>query len=106
MPLKADWRKIMLPDRMSGLCSRPSSSISSRALRDGDQYFYLNETFTPQEMQILQQGNTLTKIIEANTDVTNLQSDVFTLHRYDQWNRHDAASRRLRLAQPESAPGM
>jgi hypothetical protein len=46
-------------------------------LRDGDRFFYLNESFTPAETQILNQGNTLAKVIEANTDVTNLQSNVF-----------------------------
>jgi hypothetical protein len=47
------------------------------ALRDGDRFFYLNESWTPQESAILQQGNTLTKVIEANTGITNLQSDAF-----------------------------
>jgi peroxidase len=47
------------------------------ALRDGDRFFYLNESFSPQEQQILQQANTLAKVIEANTNVTNLPSDVF-----------------------------
>jgi hypothetical protein len=46
-------------------------------LRDGDRFFYLNEKFTPDELKILQQGSTLAKVIEANTNVTNLQSDVF-----------------------------
>ncbi len=46
-------------------------------LRDGDRFFYLNEKFTPDEQKILQQGNTLAKVIEANTNITNLQSDVF-----------------------------
>jgi hypothetical protein len=46
-------------------------------LRDGDRFFYLNESWTPDEVKLLQQGNTLAKVIEANTDVTNLQSDVF-----------------------------
>jgi hypothetical protein len=46
-------------------------------LRDGDRFFYLNESFTPQEQAILQQGNTLARVIEANTNITNLQSDVF-----------------------------
>ena len=46
-------------------------------LRDGDRFFYLNESFTPDEQRILQQGNTLAKVIEANTNITNLQSDVF-----------------------------
>ena len=46
-------------------------------LRDGDRFFYLNEQFSPSEEAILQQGNTLAKVIEANTGITNLQSDVF-----------------------------
>jgi peroxidase len=46
-------------------------------LRDGDRFFYLNETFTPAEQAILNQGNTLAKVIESNTNITNLQSDVF-----------------------------
>ncbi|HXC99086.1 MAG TPA: peroxidase family protein [Verrucomicrobiae bacterium] len=45
-------------------------------LRDGDRFFYLNEGFTPQEMQIFGQGNTLAKIIMNNTEITNLQDDV------------------------------
>jgi peroxidase len=46
-------------------------------LRDGDRFFYLNETFTPAEQALLNQGNTLAKVIEANTNITNLQSNVF-----------------------------
>ena len=46
-------------------------------LRDGDRFFYLNESWSPDELNILQQGNTLAKVIEANTGITNLQSDVF-----------------------------
>lgn len=46
-------------------------------LRDGDRFFYLNETWSPQELAILNQGNTLAKVIEANTNITNLQSNVF-----------------------------
>ena len=46
-------------------------------LRDGDRFFYLNETFNQDELNILAQGNTLAKVIEANTHITNLQSDVF-----------------------------
>ncbi len=46
-------------------------------LRDGDRFFYLNETFSPAEMAILNNGNTLAKVIEANTNITNLQSNVF-----------------------------
>ncbi len=47
------------------------------ALRNGDRFFYLNETWTPQEAAIFQQGDTLAQVIEANTGITNLQSDVF-----------------------------
>ena len=46
-------------------------------LRSGDRFFYLNETWNQDELKIFQQGNTLGKIIEANTSVRNLQSDVF-----------------------------
>jgi hypothetical protein len=46
-------------------------------LMAGDRFFYLNETWTPAELNLLAQGNTLAKVIEANTPVTNLQSDVF-----------------------------
>jgi hypothetical protein len=46
-------------------------------LRAGDRFFYLNESWTPDELNILRRGDTLAKVIEANTDVTNLQADVF-----------------------------
>jgi hypothetical protein len=46
-------------------------------LATGDQFFYRNETLTPAEQSILGQGNTLAKVIMANTNVTNLQADVF-----------------------------
>ena len=46
-------------------------------LRDGDRFFYLNEQFSPSEKAILQQGNTLAKVIQTNTGITNLQNDVF-----------------------------
>ncbi len=46
-------------------------------LRDGDRFFYLNEKFTPSEEAILRQGDTLAKVIEANTGITNLPKDVF-----------------------------
>jgi hypothetical protein len=45
-------------------------------LRDGDRFFYLNEHFNPNELAMVQ-GATLAKVIEANTGITNLQSDVF-----------------------------
>jgi peroxidase len=47
------------------------------ALRDGDRFFYLNEHFTTEELNLIQQGDTLAKVIENNTDITNLQADVF-----------------------------
>ncbi len=46
-------------------------------LRDGDRFFYLNEDLNSSEMKVLQQSNTLADVIEANTNITNLQSDVF-----------------------------
>jgi hypothetical protein len=46
-------------------------------LRDGDRFFYLNQSFNPEELKIMQQGNTLTKVIEANTHITNMQADAF-----------------------------
>jgi hypothetical protein len=47
------------------------------ALRDGDRFSYLNESFNSDEQNLLAQGNTLAKVIEANTSITNLQSNVF-----------------------------
>ena len=47
-------------------------------LRDGDRFFYLNERFSPSEEAIVRQGDTLAKIIKANTGITNLPSNVFT----------------------------
>ncbi len=46
-------------------------------LRDGDRFFYLHEKLTPAEQRIISQGDTLAKVIEANTNVTNLQGNVF-----------------------------
>ena len=46
-------------------------------LEAGDRFFYLNESWTPAELNVLRQGNTLAKVIEDNTSITNLQSDVF-----------------------------
>ena len=46
-------------------------------LRDGDRFFYLNEAFSPAELALINQGDTLAKIIENNTSITNLQSNVF-----------------------------
>jgi hypothetical protein len=46
-------------------------------LRDGDRFFYLNEHFNAEEQNLLRQGDTLTRVIEANTGITNLQSNSF-----------------------------
>jgi hypothetical protein len=46
-------------------------------LENGDRFFYLNESWTPAELAMFKKGNTLAKVIEANTHVTNLQADVF-----------------------------
>jgi hypothetical protein len=46
-------------------------------LRAGDRFFYLNESWSPDELRIFQQGDTLGKIIEADTGITDLQPDVF-----------------------------
>ncbi len=46
-------------------------------LRAGDRFFYQSESWNLDELRILKQGNTLSKVIEANTEVTNLQPDVF-----------------------------
>jgi hypothetical protein len=50
------------------------------ALRNGDRFFYLNESFNSTEQALIQQGNTLAKVIQNNTSITNLQADVFTNH--------------------------
>jgi peroxidase len=46
-------------------------------LRDGDRFFYRNENLNTEEKSLLQNGSTLAKVIEANTNITNLQSNVF-----------------------------
>ncbi len=46
-------------------------------LRAGDRFFYQNENLNPEEMNLFNQVNSLTKVIEANTDVTNLQPNAF-----------------------------
>jgi hypothetical protein len=46
-------------------------------LRDGDRFFYLNESFTREEINIVQQGNSLAKVISNNTAISNLQGNVF-----------------------------
>jgi hypothetical protein len=48
-----------------------------RRLRDGDRFFFLNESFNSTELALIGQGNTLAKVIRNNTSITNLQADVF-----------------------------
>src|SRR5262249_52899443 len=43
----------------------------------GDRFFYLNESFTNGGQNLLNKANTLSEVIQANTDVTNLADDVF-----------------------------
>lgn len=45
-------------------------------LRDGDRFFYLNESFNIEEQALIAQGNTLAKVIANNTSITNLQSTL------------------------------
>jgi hypothetical protein len=47
------------------------------ALRDGDRFFYLNENFTNEESGLVKGGNTLAKVIKKNTEITNLQGNLF-----------------------------
>jgi hypothetical protein len=47
------------------------------ALRDGDRFFYLNESFNSEEVNLIQQGDSLGEVIENNTGITNLQGNVF-----------------------------
>jgi peroxidase len=68
-------------------------------LRNGDRFFYLNENFTPAEKAILQQGSSLAKVIEGNTNVTNLQSNVF-LFQTSISGRVTAGTGRLTLGVP------
>jgi peroxidase len=46
-------------------------------LRDGDRFFYKNQDWTLAEQLLRLQGNTLSKLIKLNTNITNIQSDVF-----------------------------
>jgi hypothetical protein len=48
-------------------------------LRSGDQFFYLNESWNLQELLLGAQGLTLGQIIKNNTDITNLQFNVFKI---------------------------
>jgi hypothetical protein len=60
-------------------------------LRDGDKFFYLN-SFSGDELQDLLETTSLAKIIERNTGVTNLQSNVFFLNNSIHGTAFDATS--------------
>ena len=46
-------------------------------LRDGDRYFYQSQNLNSDEMAMFQSVSTLTRVIEENSDVSNLQADAF-----------------------------
>jgi peroxidase len=46
-------------------------------LREGDRFFFLNETFNSFELSLLAQGDDYADVIANNTSITNLQADVF-----------------------------
>jgi peroxidase len=48
-----------------------------RALRDGDRFYFQNETFNAFEQSLLAQGDNYADVIKNNTSITNLQEDVF-----------------------------
>lgn len=46
-------------------------------LRDGDRFFYLNQSWTAEERKLLKKGDTLGELITSHTEISNLQKDVF-----------------------------
>jgi len=70
---------LMAEDHLPGSSLGPTEQAilaqQFQALRDGDRYFYLNAD-SPQLINQLN-NTTLSKIIQRNTGLTNLQSDVF-----------------------------
>jgi hypothetical protein len=46
-------------------------------LREGDRFFFLNESFNSFEQSLLAQGDDYADVIQNNTSITNLQADVF-----------------------------
>jgi hypothetical protein len=46
-------------------------------LRDGDRFFFSNESFNSEEQSLLAQGDDYADVIQNNTSITNLQGDVF-----------------------------
>ncbi len=72
-------------------------------LRSGDRFFYLNEAWSSDEMNLFQQGSTLAKVITANTAVSNLQGDVFLFQASISGTVLRAGPR---TAQAQGAPGV
>ncbi len=66
-----------VPASITGVLFQTIMRDQFENLRDGDQYFYLNESFPANEQAMISARNTLAEVIEANTQVTNLQYDVF-----------------------------
>src|SRR5207249_4123969 len=68
-------------DRVNGSVLGPTFHVilvnQFTRLRDGDRFFYLNESLTAAEQSLIGAGNTLAKVMKANTGITNLQDDVF-----------------------------
>jgi hypothetical protein len=46
-------------------------------LRDGDRLFFQAQQWNPEEQNIINQNNSLAKVISANTTINNLQPNVF-----------------------------
>jgi hypothetical protein len=76
-PLEGMFAEDHVPGGDVGPTIRAILANQFERLRDGDRFFYLNESFTPAEQTLLARGNTLAKVIEGNTGITNLQSNVF-----------------------------
>jgi hypothetical protein len=72
---------MLAEDHIAGTDAGPTESAivldQFRRLMLGDRFFFLNETFNTEEQALLAQGNTLAKILKNNTEITNLQSNVF-----------------------------
>jgi peroxidase len=73
---------LMAEDHLRGSSLGPTEQAilaqQFEALRDGDRYFYANAD-SPQLVNQLN-NTTLAQVIERNTGLTNLQSDVFFFH--------------------------
>jgi len=67
-----------VPGASVGPVTKASLVDQFTRLRDGDKFFYLN-SFSGDELTDLLATTSLAKIIERNTGVTNLQSNVFVL---------------------------